>query len=755
MQNPFNTPPKVDQNNVAITGGTIDNVAITSSSVTGGTTAPSAFVMPEGTPTNAIAASGAVTFTGLPNVFVPSAFSTGTITVNGTPVENETFVVGTQTFTFKALRAAAGEVTIDADNTQQAVNIVAAMTLDIFAEATATNLAGVVTVTAATAGVAGDAVTLTENATGIEVSAGGTLTGGVDEVLETVTIGAQVFTFVTLRAFAGDVTVGIDAVATAANFAIAVNADTAVVTAYASEGVVLITAATKGTLGNAIVFTENATNTAVSAGGTLSGGVDGTVAPANTTFADTDYIYHTPVANTVSGANWEKVALGATVPAYHGVESIGTVTFSNTYKTLNISGSMIYWYKGVRVITALLTCDLDSVVDRDHASATLTTNTLYYFYFKDATGKLYWSPVAWDLKETVPVATVFWTGTAGAIHKEWHNYTRDLDWHINSHLTIGARYLSGLDLTKPTTAFDANLDLTTGYIYDEDLLFTITNPTTARAWYKASAGVYTFADISLPYTGTSGDCAYLDTDTYTLTSATASKYICYWVYGSGDIDRPIYIIPTHAAAPYNTVALARAETVPALSGFGLNPELKLLYRFIYRGDGEFQEAADYRLSSSLPIGAVPTPAASSVTVVPSGNIASINVQAAIEELDAERNSFDAYVEAATDTLTASQCYGGQINNYGQSGNVVLALPAVTAGMSFTWVAGSTAAFYYRIDPDANDKIILDGVAGSDGKYIGLASVTQGDWVYFRAIQTGAGAYDWMATSGLGAFVAEA
>jgi hypothetical protein len=343
---------------------------------------------------------------------------------------------------------------------------------------------------------------------------------------------------------------------------------------------------------------------------------------------------------------------------YHGVQSIGTVSFSNANKTLDITDATVYWYKGVKCTTGVLSCDLDLTDDRDHASATLTTNTLYFCYFKDATGKLYWSPTVWDLKELVPVATVFWNGSAGAVHKEWHNYTRDLDWHINSHLTIGARYLSGLDLTKPTTALDANLDITTGYIYDEDLLFTITNPTTARAWFKASAGAYTFTDITLPYTGTSGDCSYLDTDTYALTSVTGSKYACYWVYGSGDIDRPIYIFPTHASAPHNTVALARAETMPVLSGLGLNPELKLLYRFIYRGDGEFQEASDYRLSSSLPIGAVPSSIAASIVFTPSGSIAATNVQAAIEELDTELGLFEIDVDGGLMPITdtRSDCY---------------------------------------------------------------------------------------------------
>ena len=64
--------------------------------------------------------------------------------------------------------------------------------------------------------------------------------------------------------------------------------------------------------------------------------------------------------------------------------------------------------------------------------------------------------------------------------------------------------------------------------------------------------------------------------------------------------------------------------------------MKLIYKFIYRGDGEFQESVDFRSSSPVPGGGVSTMAAVSVSFVPAGNIAASNVQIAIEELDAEK-----------------------------------------------------------------------------------------------------------------------
>lgn len=279
---------------------------------TRGYTLASPASLAEKTPVNAVAASGVVTFSGLPNVYVANVQASGTVTFTGTPVANETMEIAGETFTFKAARAGAGEVTISADNTEQAENLVTAITADL-ATVTATNLAGVVTIEAVVAGAAGNALTLTENATGTAVSGAGTLANGVDEVEETVTIGTQVFTFVTARSGAGEVTVGADANATGANLVTAMTADITNATGANDAGAVTVTAAVKGTSGNLIVLAEDAANTAVSSvtGGKLDGGVDGTVGVANEICADASYIYHCVAANTTADRNWRRISLGS------------------------------------------------------------------------------------------------------------------------------------------------------------------------------------------------------------------------------------------------------------------------------------------------------------------------------------------------------------------------------------------------------------------------------------------------------------
>lgn len=324
---------------------------------------------------------------------------------------------------------------------------------------------------------------------------------------------------------------------------------------------------------------------------------------------------------------------------YHGIQAAGTLTFNNTDKYLTLP-SITYWYKGTQYTSAVSrTCDLDLTGDRDNSSNTITANKLYYFYFKDATGKLYWSDSVWSFTENVFVATVYWTGTAGAVQRELHTHTRNIDWHIWGHDTIGTRYESGSELTTPTTATDNAVDIATGTYHDEDQDYATGRLQTIRGWRKVSTSVYTFEDYALPYLGANADPKFVDVDSgagYVLTSVGDTDFVCYWVYASLDIDRPLYIIPTTANTAHNTLALARTETSPQTLNIGLNSEMKLIYKFIYRGDGEFQELVDYRSSSPVPGGGTSSVSAGSVSVNPTGNISSTNAQSALAELDSEK-----------------------------------------------------------------------------------------------------------------------
>ncbi len=109
--------------------------------------------------------------------------ATGTVTFTGLPVADETITVNAIVYTFKASASTATEITIGADATGTASNAASKIVANDTA-VDASNVAGVLTITAASTGEYGNAITLAESATNTAVS-GATLTGGVDKVVIT------------------------------------------------------------------------------------------------------------------------------------------------------------------------------------------------------------------------------------------------------------------------------------------------------------------------------------------------------------------------------------------------------------------------------------------------------------------------------------------------------------------------------------------------------------------------------------------
>jgi len=372
-------------------------------------------------------------------------------------------------------------------------------------------------------------------------------------------------------------------------------------------------------------------------------------------------------------------------PSYMGVESIGEITFADDTHILSIA-SITYWFNGIKYVTASpITGDIDVL-------STLVTNTTYFFYFDAALGALKCNTSPFNFLTIVPIATVFWNGTNGAIAYEAHGYMRDLNWHRWSHDTIGTRYRSGLSLTKPTVAIDNALQIESGYIHDEDLERIINQATTCRIVYKASLNVYTWVNSALPYAGSGVQPRFLNITDYTLTNVSASDFVCMWVYATMDIDRQIYIIPTHkTTSAHNTIALARAEVAPNLADLNLSPEFKLIYRFIYKGNGDFQESNDYRLSQPVPSGGVPSTNASSVSFSPTGDIVATTVQVAIEELDTEKTTLTS-VKADSDIDSAIDL------KHAQNGDTGLGAMSADINMNTHQLTALSA-------PDANGEAI--------------------------------------------------
>jgi len=127
------------------------------------------------TPVNGVAAQGDITMTGIANA-------------------DETFVIDTQTFTWKAARSVAGEVTIGANQAAAVTNIVTAITADMTTVTAVDGAGDTVRVTAATKGVAGNSIVFTEASSNMAMDGSGTIgaiTTGVDATVGTVNQIAQ------------------------------------------------------------------------------------------------------------------------------------------------------------------------------------------------------------------------------------------------------------------------------------------------------------------------------------------------------------------------------------------------------------------------------------------------------------------------------------------------------------------------------------------------------------------------------------
>lgn len=250
------------------------------------------------------------------------------------------------------------------------------------------------------------------------------------------------------------------------------------------------------------------------------------------------------------------------------------------------------------------------------------TSGLHFVYFSG--GTLQTSTNAWDIAGAIaPVATVYYSGTAGTLSDERHSADRDRLLHKMLHNSVGARFASGLIGTFATGSFSIG----EGVVYDEDLPHIVPISTAARVWYR-SGSIMTFVNgITTPYYAPGGALKYDNAGT--LASANNARFVCNYVYATNDTDYPISIVV--GQAQHTTAALARAESQPSFPNLPTR-EWKLIYRVIAQTGPSFIEATDYRESSSLPGGGTSALPASSITFTPwTASRLWSNVQTAITE----------------------------------------------------------------------------------------------------------------------------
>jgi hypothetical protein len=284
----------------------------------------------------------------------------------------------------------------------------------------------------------------------------------------------------------------------------------------------------------------------------------------------------------------------------------------------------------------------------------------YYIYYS-AAGTLSIVDTPWNLESesydgSAPVCTVLWDAInhQGILEDERHHSWRDIHWHHWAHHSVGARYSSahnvnGLNVTYGGSSPNLTFSVSAGEIYDEDIRISIGTHTVCNLFYHHDANSMKWvADSTAPYLLSTGVPQY-DTGSgiASKTGSNTQGYFVSWVFASNSYvagpNANIAVVIGQDSDGNMTLSQARAIGFPTLPTEFI-VEWKLLFKsiFLYNVSSAIShvESIDYRTSSSLPSGQVPTTTigAASVVYAPGGNISATSVQGAIEELDSEKQA---------------------------------------------------------------------------------------------------------------------
>jgi hypothetical protein len=202
--------------------------------------------------------------------------------------------------------------------------------------------------------------------------------------------------------------------------------------------------------------------------------------------------------------------------------------------------------------------------------------------------------------------------------EERHGLVMDGGTHYYLHLTRGAQYISGFNVTSIVTdgtgnnATDCQIEISHGVIADEDILDdssnssqTVSLPAQIPVWYiDGPSGTWrksTADDFPVLNTGT-GRVAYneLSGGNYQQTEVTNTKFVLYHIFGTNHIGEPI--ISVQGQNEYTTLAgarLAAIDEIEQLNTIGL-PTLEWvpLYTLIIQTSDSYSNAVKARIRTT-------------------------------------------------------------------------------------------------------------------------------------------------------------
>lgn len=321
-------------------------------------------------------------------------------------------------------------------------------------------------------------------------------------------------------------------------------------------------------------------------------------------------------------------------------------------------------------------------------SAFQDTSGLYYFYF-DHSGTAITSNVSWgsDFASVAPIYRVLYNHTLVGNDRyvveqiEWHRNDVDASTHSMFHAG-GTIWKSGLNqyYTKlasgapATTGLNTCLSMSSGTISDDGLDFTVTNNTSGDR-FTQDLGVLVSQNITynnaalipvahltangyskietatrFPFTF-SGDVPQYWTSGGVRTPVTNNYYFVYAIFESADPRAGRAVRSYSYTSIFSTPEAAKAitwDSFKAINAVLADPEVRPLgigvweYKSSYSAlvkKSVLREFTDYRTYRTVSVTIPPSTIEAVNTIfAPTGSISSLNVQAALVELDNEKST---------------------------------------------------------------------------------------------------------------------
>ena len=317
-----------------------------------------------------------------------------------------------------------------------------------------------------------------------------------------------------------------------------------------------------------------------------------------------------------SAEGWKKLdkTLLQNEPSGFKTTTEATLSFNNSTRQLTITpvGSQFDYYINGKLFRKIGPVTFPAIPN---------TTGLYHFYFDNETPTFSTTFTPDIILSKAYVANVYWSVSDAAgimIGEERHGLTMDGVTHRYLHNTVGTRLAGGLTIGSFTTtgtghaAADAQLSISNGVIFDEDLRHAISHSATpslpfqqeldpiakipiyyrsgTNEWRKLSATNFPAHKVTdrLGYNQNSGG--------WTITEAPSNgNFVAMWLFATNNINEPIIAILGQRVD--STIDDARTNNTYESISFGDLPsaEMKVIYRLIFETSSVYTNAVSAAL----------------------------------------------------------------------------------------------------------------------------------------------------------------